>query len=105
MRKADQDVHGLDSPAVAIQRQLRRIGDDRAALHTIAGQELESAATDARCQQQAGLFDAVAAAQREAEPTVLREANAEAELARLRKARQSATARATPPTPEPTRTR
>lgn len=101
MRDAGQDVRGLEEPPAAIRRQLQRAGTDQAALRTVAGRELKSARTDARCQSQAGLFDAVAAAQRDAERTVLRAAKAEGDLARLREARARAITRASRSTAPP----
>ncbi|EST23840.1 hypothetical protein [Streptomyces roseochromogenus] len=97
MRDAGQRAHTLDEPPAAIQKQLQRAGTDPTALHAVAGQELKLAGTDAGCQRRAGLFDAVAHAQRDAEQAVLRAAGAgaDADLARLREARQRAIARAT----------
>jgi hypothetical protein len=96
MHDAGQDVRSLDEPPASIRRQVQRAGTDPAALRTVAGRELKSARADARCQRQAGLFDAVAGAQGEAERAVLRTAGAGADLTRLRGLRRRAAARARP---------
>ncbi|MFJ8658991.1 hypothetical protein [Streptomyces sp. NPDC093795] len=75
-----------------MDERLRKAGQDPAAVHAVAGVELELSRKDAGCQAGAGLATAVAAAQADAEKTL--GAGYEDELAALRTLRRDALATA-----------
>ncbi|WP_037888723.1 hypothetical protein [Streptomyces sp. NRRL S-87] len=70
MTAAGHPSTALTDPVTAIGRELDAAGTDPAAVHAVAGRELDVARTDAGCQARAGLADAVAAAQSDAEGRV-----------------------------------
>ncbi|MFF0410722.1 hypothetical protein ACFYUY_09800 [Kitasatospora sp. NPDC004745] len=96
MSAAHRPATHLGDPVAAIDQQVEQDGTDPAKTRELIGGELALAGASARCQQQAGLADAVARAQADVERTVL--GADQSLLDQLRTLRGRALARASHPT-------